>query len=88
MYSIVPTYIILTWPAPNYVDPPTRGPEFYIVCGIFLGLASIALALRLYARLFVRRWFGLDDALIIVSWVSASSLVDGSTGRALLTSTT
>jgi hypothetical protein len=73
MYSIIPTSVLRTWPVPNYVDPPTRGPEFYIVCGIFLGLAMLAMLTRLYARLFIRRWFGLDDALIIVSFVSASA---------------
>jgi hypothetical protein len=73
MYSIVPTSVLRTWPAPNYVDPPTRGHEFYIVGGIFLGTATAMLGARLYARLFVRRWFGLDDALIILSWVSATS---------------
>jgi len=73
MYSIVPTSVIRTWPVPNYYNPTTRGPEFYIVCGIFLALATIALVTRLYARLFIRRWFGLDDALIIASWVSAST---------------
>jgi hypothetical protein len=73
MYSIVPTSVLRTWPAPNYVDPPVRGPEFYVVGGIFLGTATAMLVARLYARLFVRRWFGLDDALIIFSWVSAAS---------------
>jgi hypothetical protein len=81
MYSIVPTSVLRTWPAPNYVDPPTRGPEFYIVCGIFLGLATVLLFVRLYARLFVRRWFGLDDALIIFSWVSCLRCSLVQTGR-------
>jgi hypothetical protein len=62
--------ILFTWPAPNYVDPVTRGPVLYIVNGIFFGLATIAIWTRFYARVFVRKWFGLDDAFIMLGWLS------------------
>jgi hypothetical protein len=61
---------ILTWPKPNYVNPVTRGPELYIVTGIFLVLATTALSFRLYARLFRRRWSGADDVLMAIGCVS------------------
>lgn len=64
--------LLATWPKPNYVDPVTRGSLIYIVNGIFFGLASLAIVIRLYARIFVRRWVGLDDYLIIIAWVRFS----------------
>ena len=62
--------VLNTWPAPNYVDPVTRGSILYIVNGIFFGLATIAIWARIYTRLFVRKWFGLDDFLILFAWFS------------------
>lgn len=61
--------LIPTWPKPNYVDPVTRGPLLYIINGIFFGLATITIIVRLYTRIFVRRWVGLDDYLITFAWV-------------------
>lgn len=55
---------LLTWPAPNYIDPVTRGSILYIVNGVFFGLATISILTRLYARVFIRKWVGLDDILI------------------------
>ena len=66
--------IVTGWQTPNYVNPITRGPELWRVIGIFLFLASLAVGVRLYARIFVRRWFGFDDALIIFSLVSENSV--------------
>ena len=62
--------IVTGWQTPNYVNPITRGPELWIVIGIFLFLASLAVGVRLYTRIFVRHWFGFDDALLIFSLVS------------------
>ncbi|QDS68660.1 hypothetical protein FKW77_001990 [Venturia effusa] len=64
---------IPSWPTPNYVDPVTRGPLVYIATGIFFGLATLAIIVRLYARVFVRKWVGLDDYLIIFAWLSFAS---------------
>jgi hypothetical protein len=61
-----------SWPKPNYVDPVTRGPALYYVNGTFFALATIAVFLRLYTRIFVRKWFGIDDATILAAWVCAS----------------
>ncbi|QDS76340.1 hypothetical protein FKW77_002789 [Venturia effusa] len=60
--------LVKHWPKPNFIDPETRGPAVYIINSTFFGLATLAISLRLYARIFVRKWFGLDDALIVVAW--------------------
>jgi hypothetical protein len=67
--TIPPLSVILSWPQPNYTNPVTRGPAVYVFSSIFLALATIVVLLRLYARVIIRRWFGLDDALIVVAWV-------------------
>jgi hypothetical protein len=66
----VPADIIASWPKPNYVDPVTRGPTIFVVNGTFLCLATIAVAIRLYTRIGIRKWFGADDALIVFAYVS------------------
>lgn len=66
-----PLSVILSWPQPNYVNPETRGPGIYVISPIFLGTATIVVFFRLYARVVIRRWFGLDDAFILVAWIAA-----------------
>lgn len=51
-------------------NPVVRGPEQYIVSGIFGSIAFIALLFRLYTRAFTRQWFGIDDWLMIVAMVA------------------
>ena len=65
----VPPDILASWPHRDRVNPETRGPELLIVSSIFLCLATGAVIGRLYARLFIRRWVGLDDMLIVFAWV-------------------
>ncbi|KAE9971827.1 hypothetical protein EG328_005358 [Venturia inaequalis] len=60
--------VVAKWPKPNFIDPETRGPTLYIINGTFFGLATLAISVRLYARIFVRRWVGLDDFLIVLAW--------------------
>jgi hypothetical protein len=64
--------VVATWPAPNYVNPKTYGPAPYIINSIVFSLAVIAVATRLYIRLFRRKWLGLDDGLILLALVSNS----------------
>lgn len=59
------------WPLPNYVNPEERGPELYIVNGLFFFLATFAIFSRLYVRIHIRHWFGLDDFLITLAWFCA-----------------
>ncbi|KAF2395770.1 hypothetical protein EJ06DRAFT_463307, partial [Trichodelitschia bisporula] len=67
---IPPADVIAKWPPSNYVDPVRRGPELFIASSIFLGLATLAVAGRIYARLVVQRWFGLDDVFILIAFVT------------------
>ncbi|KAI6843738.1 hypothetical protein KC340_g880 [Hortaea werneckii] len=61
---IPPLEVLSTWPTPNYGNPETRGQASLIVNIIFLFLVLVAVALRVYSRTLVRRWFGLDDIMI------------------------
>ena len=60
---------LLKFPPPNYVNPETRGHGLTVLNSIFLALATIFVALRICSRLFVRKWFGWDDVLIILGFV-------------------
>jgi hypothetical protein len=64
--------VIESWPAPNYVDPETRGQSLLVVNITLLGLCLVALAARLWARLVILRSPGLDDLLITIAIVSSS----------------
>jgi hypothetical protein len=59
---------VLEWPAPNFINPVVRGPYLYVINSILFLLATIAVSLRFYARLYIRRWLGPDDVLILLSW--------------------
>ena len=61
--------VIATWPTPNYVDPETRGPGLLVVNVVFSILCLFAVAARLWARLRIVHSPGLDDVLIVISFV-------------------
>jgi hypothetical protein len=69
-----PPNVIASWPVPNYVNPARRGPAIYIVNSIFLFIATAAVVARIYTRLWIRNWFGLDDAFILLALVSFLSI--------------
>ncbi|KIW05321.1 uncharacterized protein PV09_03843 [Verruconis gallopava] len=62
------------WPTPNYENPVRRGDALVIVDSVFLGFATLLVALRLYTRLAVRKWFGLDDIFIVLAYASTVAL--------------
>jgi len=67
----IPLSVIEEWPTPNYVDPQRRiwVAPFSIV---LLGLTTLVIAARIYARVTrAAGAFGLDDSLIIFAWVSS-----------------
>ncbi|KAL1641504.1 hypothetical protein SLS58_006009 [Diplodia intermedia] len=66
----IPLSILFTWPQPNYVDPVTRGPALIIINAVFISLCTLLLFLRLYTRIFIKRWFGSDDVFIILAYMS------------------
>lgn len=45
----------------NFVDPETRGPMYIAVATIFMGLATIFVMVRLWARLYIQRKPWWDD---------------------------
>lgn len=65
----VPIAVLLSFPTPNYVNPQTQGTSLIVVNAIFAGLVTTAVALRLYTRLFIKQWLGLDDIYITIAWV-------------------
>ena len=65
----IPLSVLLSWPAPNYVDPIRRGPSLVIVNSVLLPLAIVIVGLRLYTRLFIIRSAGLDDLFIALAVV-------------------
>jgi hypothetical protein len=68
--QLPPVEVLLTWPTPNYEHPVTRGPALVIINVIFIALVLLTVAARLYTRLVIKRWFGLDDIFILIALVS------------------
>lgn len=66
--------IMESWPAPNFVDPVTRGPGLTVVNIIFIILVFVVVGLRYYTRLRITRSFGLEDWVIGISLVPTFAL--------------
>ncbi|KAJ9612608.1 hypothetical protein H2200_004205 [Cladophialophora chaetospira] len=64
-----PLSVIASWPEPNFVDPPTRGPGLEYICIIFSLLTIFVVTARIYLRLFITRAAGWDDFLIVVALI-------------------
>jgi hypothetical protein len=64
-----PIDVIETWKF-NYVDPETGGFYIVILVGVLLGLSYLAVFMRLVARLYLQKNFGIDDGLIVFNMVS------------------
>jgi len=65
-----PPEVYLSWPAPNYVDPETRGPMLVVVPVVLVIISFLIVALRLYTRVVLIKSVGADDWLIGASTVS------------------
>ncbi|KAL4870530.1 hypothetical protein BDV12DRAFT_55516 [Aspergillus spectabilis] len=63
--QLPPIQVLLTWPAPNYNGPVTRGNAVLVMTIICLALSTIITVLRVYTRLAITRTAGLDDVLIV-----------------------
>ncbi|KAF2632747.1 hypothetical protein BU25DRAFT_453933 [Macroventuria anomochaeta] len=72
--KLPPFEVILTWPKPNYANPVTRGDALLIVNSILIALVVITVGLRMYTRIIIKRWFGLDDVFILLALVFAVGL--------------
>jgi hypothetical protein len=64
-----PPSVIASWPAPNYVDPATRGNALVVTVTFLTILATLIVAARIWARFVLVRQPGLDDGLIVVALV-------------------
>src|ERR1700712_3863358 len=60
-----PPSVIASWPTPNYINPPNRGPALEYVGIVFSVLALTVVSARIYSRLFITRAPGWDDILIV-----------------------
>jgi hypothetical protein len=67
--KLIPNDVLLSWPTPNYDNPVTRGEALVVVNSIFITLVIIVVGLRLYTRLWIKRWFGTDDFFIALALV-------------------
>jgi len=54
------------------------GPGLVIANGIMIALAVIIVALRMYTRMFLLRWLGIDDLFILIAAVRISLLTSPS----------
>lgn len=79
---IPPWNLVLNlWPDPNYDDPVTQGPSLIIVNAVFMTLVVLAVAGRFYSRLCIQKWFGVDDAMMVLAFVSDPNNLRHSTRR-------
>lgn len=60
----VPASVIETWPAPNYINPETRGQALVVVNTALLLLVLVVFGLRIHTRIHVKRWSGVDDVCL------------------------
>lgn len=75
-------------PPPPGVEPDFSGgrtdlqSRIIVVYVVMTVLSTVVLALRLYTRIFIRRTTGLDDVLVVLSWLGCVAwLVVGFEGR-------
>lgn len=71
--QLPPPEILATWPAPNYVNPVTRGNAVLIVNVSLFAVALLVIIIRLYTRLRISKSFGLDDWLITAAMVPSTT---------------
>ncbi|KAN0120355.1 hypothetical protein V8E51_002563 [Hyaloscypha variabilis] len=73
MYVSIQT--VESWPAPNYIDPETRGNSILIINSILYTLVVGVVGLRIFTRTCISRSFGADDAFILVAMVPTTVFV-------------
>lgn len=71
MLPIIPEETPAGWPEFNNHNPEKRSQlAVWIVVCIVFALGAISVVLRLGERIFLRKWFGLDDLFILLALVS------------------
>ena len=72
--ATAPPEVIASWPAPNYVDPETRGPGLVVASILLASLVIVPVAPRLYSRFLLTKAAGPDHALIVLALAFAIAL--------------
>ena len=67
---IPPLDVIARWPSPNYTDPETHGPAIVVVNILFSVIVLVAFVGRIYSRLAIKKWLGVDDVMCVLALVS------------------
>lgn len=67
--QIPPISVLKAWPAPNYVDPVTRGKGNIILNIVLYAVVNVFLGLRIFTRTRLAGTFGADDIFILIAWV-------------------
>lgn len=65
----IPLSVLLSFPSPNYKSAVTRGPAAVITVLILSCFVVIAVSLRVYTRVRVQSWSGMDDLFIVLAVV-------------------
>lgn len=60
----IPISVIATWPVPSN-NPVLRSKSDWIICVLFMVLATLATLMRLWARGFIQRRIDIDDYFIV-----------------------
>lgn len=69
----IPIAVLLSFPRPNYVDLQTQGMSLVLVNAVMAGLVLFAVVLRMYTRVWMKRWVGTDDYAIVLATVCSKS---------------
>jgi hypothetical protein len=64
-----PLTVILSWPNPNYVNPPRHGWGLTIGIVVISALAVLTVCARMWARLRLQKNGGIDDVFIVAALV-------------------
>ena len=64
-----PLSVIKSWPAPNYINPETRGNANVILNIVLYSLLLFFIGLRIFTRTYLRSSFGADDVFILLALV-------------------
>ncbi|KAE9975489.1 hypothetical protein EG328_003148 [Venturia inaequalis] len=70
----IPIAVLLAWPAADYQHPMTRGLSAPITIATLSSFAVVAVGLRVYTRLYVQKWPGYDDWLLILAVTTTIAL--------------
>lgn len=60
---------MMAWPAPNFIDPETRGHGVLILNVVLFSVALCLAGLRIFTRTILRGGYGADDTFILIALV-------------------